>query len=105
VFFLHGCSDNDEPTNRKTKAQPVITEAVHWQQRLTVVEAVGTSRARQSATLYPKVSDIVTAVFFQAGDRVDKGQRLIQLDDRDERLAMELARVQLADAERLYQRY
>lgn len=102
---LHGCSDSSELEGRESKPQPVITEAVHWQQRFTVVEAVGTSRARQSATLYPEVSDVVTAVSFQAGDRVEEGQHLLQLDDRDEQLAMELAKVQVADANRLYQRY
>ena len=70
---LHGCSDSSELEGRESKPQPVITEAVHWQQRFTVVEAVGTSRARQSATLYPEVSDVVTAVSFQAGDRVEEG--------------------------------
>lgn len=105
LVSLHGCSDSDELQGRENKPQPVLTEVVHWQQRFTLVEAVGTSRARQSATLYPEVSDVVTAVSFQAGDRVGEGQRLLQLDDRDERLAVELAKVQVADADRLYQRY
>lgn len=105
VALLHGCSDSNELQGRESKPQPVITEAVHWQQRFTVVEAVGTSRARQSATLYPEVSDVVTAISFKAGERVGEGQRLLQLEDRDERLAVKLAEVQVADADRLYQRY
>ena len=52
-----------------------------------------------------QVADEVTAVLFEAGDRVGQGQVLVQLDDRDERLAVALAEVQVADAERLYQRY
>ena len=106
LILLQGCSDSGDKTlSRDNKLQPVLTQAIHWQQRSTVIETVGTSRANQSATLYPKVSDVVTRVLFQSGDTVSEGQLLVQLDDRDERLAVELAKLQVADADRLYQRY
>lgn len=106
LSLLQACSGNEDAgENRQSKPQAVLTQAVQWQQRNTLVEAVGTSRAQQTTMLYPKVSDIVTAVMFQAGDRVAAGQSLVQLDDRDERLALALAKVEVADAERLYERY
>lgn len=105
-LFLVGCSkDSQQATGGETRAQQVIFEPVSWQPKETVIEAVGTSRARQTAVLYSQVSDEVTAVLFEGGDRVEQGQRLVQLDDRDERLAVALAEVHVADAERLYQRY
>lgn len=103
---LGGCSSDEQQRSRGEKQpQQVLTERVNWQQRETIIEAVGTSRAQQTTTLFPEVSDEVTAVLFQAGDHVEQGQSLVQLDDRDERLAVELAKLQVADAERLYQRY
>ncbi len=109
-LLLAGCS-HDSQRDSQTDAggvkptRQVVVESVVWQQKDTVVQAVGTSRAQQTAVLYPQVSDEVTAVLFEAGDRVGQGQALVQLDDRDERLAVALAEVQVADAERLYQRY
>src|SRR5690606_19401961 len=78
---------------------------VQWQSRVARVEAVGTSRARQSVTLYPEVSGEVEAVLFKTGEAVEAGQPLVRLDARDQRLAVALAEVELADAERLYSRY
>jgi membrane fusion protein (multidrug efflux system) len=88
-----------------TKAAPVLTHKVQWQARATLVEAVGTSRARQSVTLFPEVSGEVEAVLFKTGEAVEADQPLVQLDARDQQLAVELAQVELADAERLYSRY
>ena len=78
---------------------------MRWQALNNKIEAVGTSRARQSITLFPEVSGEVTAVNFSAGDWVEQGETLLQMDDRDEHLALRLAKVQLTDSERLYQRY
>jgi membrane fusion protein (multidrug efflux system) len=89
----------------RTKAAPVLIHEVQWQSRVARVEAVGTSRARQSVTLYPEVSGEVEAVLFKTGEAVEAGQPLVRLDARDQRLAVALAEVELADAERLYSRY
>lgn len=45
------------------------------------------------------------AVRFEAGESVKKGDQLLELDARDERLAVKLARVRLEEAQRLYRRY
>lgn len=89
----------------RAEAEPVVTRPVAWEARETRVEAVGTSRARQSVTLYPDVSGEVLAVEFSAGEKVEAGQTLLQLEDEEERLAVELAEVELADAVRLRDRY
>src|SRR5690606_38200397 len=47
----------------------------------------------------------IVAIHFAPGDRVEKGSVLVELDKRDEVLAVELAKVRVADAERLYRRY
>ena len=71
----------------------------------TRLEAVGTSRALQSVELYSSVAGDVVAVHFEPGQAVVEGQVLVELDSREERLALDLASVQLADAKRLLDRY
>lgn len=107
ILLLAAChaKPNETRPPAGTKAAPVLTHEVQWQARATLVEAVGTSRARQSVTLFPEVSGEVEALLFKTGEAVEAGQPLVQLDARDQRLAVELAQVELADAERLYSRY
>jgi len=81
-----------------------LTEARAKQLR-TRIDAVGSAEARQSVTLFPASAGEVVAVDFQAGQSVEQGQTLLQLDARDERLALELAEARLADARRTLQRY
>jgi membrane fusion protein (multidrug efflux system) len=83
----------------------VLVSAISEIPQRTRVEAVGTSRAVQSVTLYPEASGEVVAVNFAPGEQVEKGKVLLELESRDEALDVELAKVRVADAERLYERY
>jgi membrane fusion protein, multidrug efflux system len=57
-------------------------------------QAVGSLRSRQSVVLRPEVSGRVTQLNFRDGERVRRGQLLVQLDDQ-----LPLAQVQQAQAE------
>lgn len=57
-------------------------------------QAVGTLRSRQSVVLRPEVSGRVTRLGFRDGERVRRGQLLVQLDDQ-----LQSAQVQQAKAE------
>lgn len=57
-------------------------------------QAVGSLRSRQGVMVRPEVSGRVTQLNFRDGDRVRKGQLLVQLDDQ-----LPLAQVQQAQAE------
>jgi membrane fusion protein, multidrug efflux system len=57
-------------------------------------QAVGSLRSRQGVVLKPEVSGRVTRLNFRDGDRVQKGQLLVQLDDQ-----LTAAQVQQAQAE------
>jgi membrane fusion protein, multidrug efflux system len=83
----------------------VTVEPLQYSSERTRVEAVGTSRAVQSISLHPATSGEVVAINFEPGQAVEKGHVLVALDQRDEKLAVELAEVRLQDAERLYDRY
>ena len=83
----------------------VIAEPMRFEPARTRVEAVGTSRALRSVAVHPATSGEVVAVHFQTGQYVAAGDLLVELDSRDEKLAVELGRVRLQDAETLHDRY
>lgn len=58
------------------------------------VQAVGSLRSRQSVVLRPEVSGRITQLNFRDGERVRKGQLLVQFDDQ-----LPLAQVQQSQAE------
>lgn len=96
-------AENNDTSTRPDKV--VIAKPVTLQAEQTRIEAIGTSRAKQSVILYPKTSGEVSSISFTTGQKVKKGQTLLQLDDEDIRLAVELAKVHLQDARRLKDRY
>ena len=85
--------------------QPVVAADVRLVPEVVKLEAVGTSRALKSVTLFPASAGEVVAVHFASGDAVDSGQLLVELDSRDQTLAVELAALRLAEAQRLVDRY
>jgi len=59
----------------------------------------GTVTSERSASLSPRVSGLVAAVHVDAGDRVEEGQVLLELDDELARLSLERTRAALDEAE------
>ncbi|MCH1492708.1 MAG: efflux RND transporter periplasmic adaptor subunit [Luminiphilus sp.] len=108
AVLLSGCSSensSDSGGRRPSGATTVVTEAITEQPLIETIQAVGTARALHSVVLYPEAAGIVRAVHFTANMTVEAGDTLLELDNRDELLAVKLAEVQLADAERLVRRY
>jgi RND family efflux transporter MFP subunit len=62
------------------------------------VEAIGDGRALRSATLRAEVSGEVVEVALDIGGHVEAGTVILRLDDEAERIALERARLMLADA-------
>ena len=90
---------------RQSAPVKVITQPVFISENNRVFEAVGTGQAQFSVQIYPAVTDEVTDVLFKAQQNVEKGDVLIRMDDEAERLAVDLAEVQLKDAKSLLDRY
>jgi len=105
MLIASGCSKPVDPPRVATSAVRVIAEPLAFERERTNIEVVGTSRALRSIELYPATSGEVVAVNFEPGQFVRKGDVLVELDSREQKLAVELARVRLKDAERLYGRY
>lgn len=100
-----GSDDRQPAKERGSVAVKVITQPVEITSNDRIFRAVGTGRARLSVGIYPSVAEEVTSVFFEAQQQVKKGDVLVQLDDREEVLAVKLAEVQLKDAQSLLDRY
>ncbi len=105
LLMLVGCTEEPETSLRRSTETRVIVEPVALSSEMTRVEAVGTSRAMRSITLYSATSGEVVGVLFKPGQYVEKGQVLVELDQRDAKLAVDLAAVRLEDARRLFDRY
>lgn len=105
--LLSACSEDQaaEAVAQRDREVRVIVAPLELNEERTRVEAVGTSRAVQSIAIHPAVAGEVVAVNFEPGQKVEQGHVLIELDQRDEKLAVDLAQVRLKDAERLYERY
>lgn len=103
AVLVAACSSGDG--ERSEEAVPVVAEEVRFLPENVAVEAIGTARAVTSAEIYPETAGRVTRVMFSAGDYVRSGQPLLQLDARQERLAVDAARVRVLEAEQLLGRY
>jgi len=68
------------------------------------VEAVGSLRSRQGTVVRAEVPGRVTQINFRDGQRIRKGQLLVQLDDRLQQAQLQQARAELSIAEANHKR-
>lgn len=83
------------------RAEPVaLVEVARAQLKavVTVIPLTGTVTARDHASLSSRVSGLVSAVYVTAGDRVNKGDKLISLDPTLEKLELREAEAASAEA-------
>jgi membrane fusion protein (multidrug efflux system) len=107
-WWLNQGKADTPPAQRTTAnaaATPVVVAETQAATDNVVVDVVGSGIAAASVTLYPAVAEEVKRVLFTAGQQVKKDQLLIQLEDRDEQLAVKLAKARLDGAQQLLNRY
>jgi membrane fusion protein (multidrug efflux system) len=78
----------------------VITTKVKKDNYATDLEAIGTVLADESAAISPNVTETVTALHFDDGQRVEKGDVLATLSDGEEQAMLSSAKSALAEEER-----
>ncbi len=103
LLVMTGCSNDAEETERAPV--PVVATEVQFLPELLEVEAIGSAQAVTSAEIFPETAGRVVSVLFEASDYVRAGQALVQLDARQERLAVEAAQVDVREADQLLSRY
>ncbi len=63
------------------------------------LSAVGSLRTPEHVTISPKKAGIIEKILVREGERVRRGQNLVQLDDTDARLQVERAEAKVQEAE------
>ena len=80
-----GCSSSAEKkAPQGPMAMPVKVESVSVQPVPVSDNYVATIKSRRSATIQPQVSGNLTQIFVHSGDRVQSGQRLMEIDPRQQ---------------------
>lgn len=83
----------------------VVAAAVTSDSSGSEVRAIGTLAADKAVTLYPQVTGIVSAVNFKAGASVKAGDVLLTIDDADQQVAVDKAKIALDNAKAARERF
>jgi membrane fusion protein (multidrug efflux system) len=92
------------PPTGEAKPIPVIVSEVRADRFVDRVEALGTLKANESVGLTANVTETVSAIHFDDGERVDAGQILVEMTSAEEHALLEEALARVAEAERQYER-
>ncbi|WP_386627119.1 efflux RND transporter periplasmic adaptor subunit [Sulfitobacter geojensis] len=79
-------------------AAVVITETVGEMVRKDRITAIGDGRARRSVTVRSNAVGVITDLSLAAGGYVESGAVIVKLQNEEETIALEQARIQLEDA-------
>jgi membrane fusion protein (multidrug efflux system) len=104
MFSEDGNASRGKGAHKIGKATLVLVESVKFADDKVVLRAVGTGEAIKSASIHPAVSGEVIEVSFKAGERVKKGDVLVRLDSKHQRLAVDLAELAVKEAARQVKR-
>lgn len=85
-------------------AVPVIYKTIQLEPFVDSIEALGTLRANEAVVLSATITDTVRAVHFEDGQRVKKGDVLVEMTDDEEDALLQEARAALNEAQRQYER-
>jgi membrane fusion protein (multidrug efflux system) len=105
LLFITGTDTNRREIKAANAATTSVAVEVRPAEVATVTEtvsAVGTISAMKDVMVSSETQGRVTKVFVKAGDRVNAGQVLVQVDDELKKIAVEQAQAQLLAAETNY---
>ena len=89
---------------KKSPPVPVIVQDASKVSFRDRVEALGTLRANESVAVTAVVADKITAIRFDDGDRVEKGQVLVEMTTAEETALLEEVRSNLEEAKSQFER-
>lgn len=85
-------------------AVPVIYKTLQPEPFVDSIEALGTLHANEAVVLSATITDTVRAVHFEDGQRVKKGDVLVEMTDDEEHALLAEAQAAVGEAERQYER-
>ncbi|MGB5832747.1 MAG: efflux RND transporter periplasmic adaptor subunit [Thiohalocapsa sp.] len=83
---------------------PVIVAEAQVASVAERIEALGTLRANESVSITSNVTETISVVHFDDGQRVDEGALLVEMTSAEESALLEEAQARVAEAERQYNR-
>ena len=89
---------------RGERVMPVAVASVPSVEFADVVEALGTARANETVTITARVTDTISRINFESGQRVAAGAILVELTDTEEAAGLTEARSTLGEAQREFDR-
>ena len=98
--YLYLPSSHGEQTDLSNLPTQVSAHTVSPQENAIMIEAIGSARANQAIYIKSAQNDYVTDIFFKDGDLVSKGQKLVQLQNKQEQLAVQELRINLQEEKR-----
>lgn len=105
LLVLAGASEAFAQQGGREKApQPVIVTRAAVEPFADSVEALGTLRANESVTLTATVTETVTAVNFEDGQRVEKGDILVEMTSGQEKAELDAEQATAEEARRQVER-
>ncbi|MHC6217292.1 efflux RND transporter periplasmic adaptor subunit [Stenotrophomonas acidaminiphila] len=105
VLMLAGCGRGAGDAPRaQGGAVPVTTQVVTHSAWNDTLQAIGTTKARESVAVTAKVSEIIDAVHFDSGQEVGAGAPLVTLRIEAQQAALAQAQATFDEADRLYRR-
>lgn len=93
-----------ETAKTRIPPAPVIVARVGRETDSSIVESIGTARARRAVMLMPKAAGQIVRLNVEPGSRVKAGSPVFTIDETQAKLAVTVAKQQLADARRALDR-
>ena len=104
LFLLVPIAHAAPPPTQSAKVVSVIVSEVRTARFVDRVEALGTLKANESVSVTANVTETVSAIHFDDGQRVEAGQVLVEMTNAEEHALLKEGSVRVAEAERQYQR-
>ncbi|MDN3378848.1 MULTISPECIES: efflux RND transporter periplasmic adaptor subunit [unclassified Pseudoalteromonas] len=102
--YLYLPNSQGEQLGYTPTATQVTAHTVASEENAVLIEAIGSARANQAIYIKSAQSDYVTDIFFNDGDLVSKGQKLVQLQSQQEQLTVEELAINLREEKRQLER-
>jgi membrane fusion protein (multidrug efflux system) len=103
-FFVSSVEGQQSVQEEKPVPVPVIVKEAKIDRFVDHVEALGTLRANESVDITATVTDTVTAIHFDDGQRVNAGDILVEMTNTEEHALLDEARSTLKEAQLQYER-
>ena len=85
-------------------AAKVVTAQVELRPMVDEIEALGTARANESVEIQPRIASLIDRVDFVEGQMVQRGDLLVELENKEIVAGLALAEASLSESRSIYER-